>query len=250
MYVPTPDAEQGARLLKGRSARWRRFASSPDGSRLTVAGSQAVGIWDIDSLELVTTLHADTDLRPGILALSFASRDRLLTFAAPPTFGRRAPIPVLTWDLSTGQPIARTTLEVPPVRDIQRALVTHNHQVFLAAGWSATIAWRLDHPSPVAMVPRGVTGQALAVSRDGTLAVTCGGPPEDAMMAVTVKLEELRLWSLPELRQLQSWKLTDSAWSAASRGGSAATGLTGFARTDPDALRTSTARDRGSRRGR
>jgi WD40 repeat protein len=191
------------RRLKGSPNRWRRFAISPDGTRLAVAGWRAVRIWELESLEPVITLRSDPDLPPGMLTLSFSSRDRLVTF------GRQAPIPVVTWDLSTGHVIARSTLEVPPVPDIQRALVTHDHQVFLAAGRSAIIAWRLDHPSPLAMVPEEVSGQALAVSRDGTLAVTSGRRAEDASPEVGRQVEELRLWSLPELHQLHSWKLRD-----------------------------------------
>jgi WD40 repeat protein len=201
LYEPE---QRAARRLKGSGSRWRRFAISPDGSRLAVAGWEAIGIWELESLKVVTTLPVDPDLPQGILALSFASRDRLVTF------GRCAPIPVVTWDLSTGQAIARRTLEIPPVPDIQRALVTHDQQAFLAAGRSATIAWRLDHPFPVAIVSEEVSGQALAVSRDGALAVTSGRPPEGAGVQPTgFSSEKLRLWSLPELRQLQSWKLSD-----------------------------------------
>ena len=198
LQSPAPPA------LEGSPRRWRRFAIAPDGSRLAVAGWEAVHVWELEALELVTTLRFDHGLTPGVLAISFASRDRLVTLA------RRSPIPAVTWDLSSRQAIVRTTLEVPPVPGIQRALVTRDHRFFIAAGETATIVWRLDNASLVVVVPHGVSGQALAVSPDGTLAATCGGPDEvDGQRLAGVKVEVLRLWSLPELRPLQSWNLRD-----------------------------------------
>jgi hypothetical protein len=53
------------------------------------------------------------------------------------------------------------------------------------------------------------SGQALAVSLDGTLAATSGPETPGAQQMTYLPDEVLRLWSLPDLREIQCWKLQD-----------------------------------------
>ena len=60
----------------------------------------------------------------------------------------------------------------------------------------------------MANVPYVASGQALAVSLDGTLAATSGPETPGAQMTL-LSHEVLRLWSLPDLREIECWKLQD-----------------------------------------
>jgi WD40 repeat protein len=178
-------------------SRWRRIAVSPDGSRLAVAGWNSIDVWSLERFGHLTTIRVDPGLGLGIMALAFSSRTSLVTI------GRSNPAPILTWDLATARIVARRTLLMPRASHIARAIVTCDSQLVVAADRDETTVWRLDTPAAVARVSFGMSGQALAVSLDGTLAATFGGG------SAGTADEMLRLWSLPDLRELQSWSLQD-----------------------------------------
>jgi hypothetical protein len=148
-------------------------------------------------LELVTTLHIEPDFPPGMLTLFFLSDTTLVTI------GRNSPIPVLTWDLRSLRLVNRSTLTMPRVHDVRRALVTPNNRFLVAVGSSDTICWRLDSPEPVGHLSSGGSGQALAGSADSTLAAISGGDTQIS----DVGYEALRLFFLPDLRELGRWNL-------------------------------------------
>jgi WD40 repeat protein len=178
-------------------SRWRRIAVSSDGSRLAVAGWNSIDVWSLERFGHLTTIRVDPGLGLGIMALAFSSGNTLVTI------GRSNPAPILTWDLATARIVVRRTLVMPRAGHIARAIVTCDSQLVVAADPDETTVWQLDTPAAVAKVPFGLSGQALAVSLDGTLAATFGGGPADTAD------EKLRLWSLPDLRELQSWSLRD-----------------------------------------
>jgi WD40 repeat protein len=186
----------------GSPRRWRRFALSADGNRLALAGWDVIDVWDLERFELVTTLRVKPGEPPGMLALFFRSDTTLVTI------GRSKPVPVLTWDLRSQRVVARATLSMAHAEYFQRATVTSDHRFLIASGAGETIVWRLDTSALVANVPYEASGQALAVSFDGTLAATSGPETPDAQMTV-LSHEVLRLWSLPDLREIECWKLQD-----------------------------------------
>lgn len=182
------------RSLGGSLRRRRRIAISPGGSLLAVAGRDAVEVWDLDRVEPVTTLHFDGAFPYGLLALAFCSDTNLVTVASTD------PIAVLTWDLTSRTIAARGILESPTLKQVSRAIVAADQQ-FLVASGSETTVWRLDTPTPVATVPHGAAGQAVALSLDATLLATSD---DQAAGDGT-----LRVWSLPDLQEIHSWTLRD-----------------------------------------
>jgi hypothetical protein len=51
---------------RGSPRRWRRFALSADGNRLALAGWDVIDVWDLEPLELVTTLRIEPGDPPGM----------------------------------------------------------------------------------------------------------------------------------------------------------------------------------------
>lgn len=180
---------------RGSSQRWRRVAISPDGSHLAVAGTHAVDLWDLETCTCVTRLTVETDGPDGLFALDFRSDDVLTGV------GRADPSPVLTWDLHSRRVIDRRELP-QQIKKVQRAMVTPNHQFFVAASWHETTVWRLDTCAAVGSVPHGIAGQALAISPDGRLAATSGADLMDGSDD-----RRIRLWSLPDLREIRQWSV-------------------------------------------
>jgi WD40 repeat protein len=197
-----PEGISYLRELHGSPRRWRRFAISPDGSQLAAAGWDAIDIWDIERFELITTLRMAGVFPPGMLALFFGSSTSLVTI------GRGNPMPVLTWDLMSHRVVAHATLAMSRAKYFERARVTSDHRFLIAAGHEGTNVWRLETLTLVASVPHGTTGQALAVSWDGSLVATFGFDPPIGQTP-HASHEVLRLWSLPDLREIQCWKLRD-----------------------------------------
>jgi len=186
----------------GSTRRWRRFALSADGNRLALAGWDVIDVWDLERFELVTTLRVTPGEPPDILALFFRSDTTLVTI------GRSTPVPVLTWDLKSQRVVARASLSMAHAEYFERATLTSDHRFLIASGRGETIVWRLDTSTLVANVPSGASGQALAVSADGTLAAT-SGRETPGTQPTGPSQEVLRLWSVPDLREIQCWNLRD-----------------------------------------
>jgi WD40 repeat protein len=186
-----PDDEQAAYdyLPKASPHRWRRFAVSPDSRRLALAGWNAVEIWDLERFSRDTTLAIESGLPPGLIALFFAS-DTVLK-----TIGRGATAPVLTWDVPAQRITDTAVLTMPGAETVTTAVATVSGHV-VTASYNETAVWHLDNAAPVATVPYGIDGRALAVSMDGRYAATSSHG-------------ELQLWSLPNLTELHRWHLSD-----------------------------------------
>ncbi len=194
-----------SRHVGGSPRRWRRFAVSADAGRLAVAGFDTVRIYTLAPLEMSASVDGLSHLPHGILALGFVGVDRLVIV------GRKTPMPVWVWDLNSRRMIARRDFTVPPIEGITRAIIAPDNGLLVAGGDRAIVVWRLDDPSPVAMTWSGISGQALAVSADATMAATSGPAPveNETERVVGVREEQIRLWSLPDLREIHSWSLTD-----------------------------------------
>jgi WD40 repeat protein len=184
--------------VRGSLNRRRRIGFSPDGRRLAVAGADSVDIWDLDLVARVATLQFEPALPSGVLAVFFSSNATVVTV------GDSDPLPVLTWDLAAETVVAHAMLNIPPSKYVSRATLTPDRCFLVAAGHVETTVWRLDSPTPVAVAPYDTTGQALAVSADGTLAATSGYEDDARASGAT-----LRVWSLPDLQKLWSWNLRD-----------------------------------------
>ena len=191
-------ASSSASGVCGSLNRRRRIALSPDGGRLAVAGADIIDVWDLERVDRVATLQFEPGLPSGVLALFFSSNTAVVTI------GASDPLPVLTWDVATQSVVAHAMLNTPPSKSVSRAMLTPDHQFLVAAGDSETTVSRLDSPTPVAVVPHGTSGQALAVSADGAFAATCARE-----IAADGSREILRVWSLPDLHELHSWNLAD-----------------------------------------
>jgi hypothetical protein len=183
--------------LGGSSFRWRRVAVSADSLRVAVAGGDAIELWELAPARRITTLHFP-QLQSGIIALYFASDAAVVLIA------RSDPLQVLTYDLASGQVASLSTLERPRAKVLNRVLPTPNRQFIIGSSGEETTAWKVDADGRVASVDYGTTGQAIAVSPDGTLVAIAGfekrGAPSD---------EILQLLSIPDLREIQRWNLTD-----------------------------------------
>jgi WD40 repeat protein len=197
------EATRRSHATRGSANRWRRVAVSADGERLAVASLQTVRIFTLEPFAIDGTVDGLSGLSHGILALDFIDADRLMIV------GRGEPMPVLVWDVNLRRMVDRRELEVPPIDGISRAVIAVDKQLMVAAGDTATVVWRLDQSSPVAMIASGITGQALAVSADGTLAATSGSVVNDPERGQGLKDQLVRLWSLPVLREIASWNLTN-----------------------------------------
>jgi hypothetical protein len=120
-------------------------------------------------------------------------------------------MPIWVWDLNSRRMVARRDLTVPAIEGISRAIIAPDDALLVAGGNRAIVVWRLDEPSPVAMTSSGISGQALALSADATMAATSGTAPveNETERVEGVRAERIRLWSLPDLRELHSWSLAD-----------------------------------------
>jgi WD40 repeat protein len=180
--------------------RWRRVAISPDGACLAVAGSHAIDLWDLDTCARITRLVVESDNVHGIFAVYFRSNNVLTCIS------RESPAAVVTWALDSGQIIDRAELPLPQGA-WQRALMTPNQEYFVAASGNDTTVWRLDTRGCVAAVAHGIAGQGIAVSSDGELAATAGHDVRNSADSVDDRV--VRLWSLPDLREICRWNLLD-----------------------------------------
>lgn len=174
--------------------RVKRFAWSADGSRLAVAGWDAVDLWDLRRLELERefAVPVESSLPPGILAVCFDS-DTTLRIVA-----RNDVADVLTWDVVAQKEVGRSTLAVPNAKKVQRAMVSPDSQYLVCSGVDTTVT---GIGGSVTTLPYGSFGQAIAVSRDAPLIATCGftrEPVREDRDAEPV----LRVSSLPDLREL------------------------------------------------
>lgn len=161
-----------------------------------------IDIWNLERIELITTLRITAGLPQGMLALFFGSDGRLRTI------GRDNPMPVLTWDIDAPRVVSVGLLETAHAAFFERAAITSDELVLVATGPRETTVWHLDSSKRLATVPHGANGQALAVSLDGTIAATAGHEIPGSH-ATFVESEALRLWSLPDLREIRCWKLRD-----------------------------------------
>ena len=181
----------------GSPRRWRRFAFSPDGSQLAVAGSTAIELWSLPQPSRVATVQIEPSRPPGLLAMFFSACGGRLT-----AIGRDSPSPITTWDVRTGRVIARRSLEIESPWHLDTAVVTADGQFMIAANGDYTSVWRLEPPCLVASVPLGIAGRALAVSRDGRRFATASSDSE-------AEQPTLRIWGLPDVTQVRSWNLQD-----------------------------------------
>jgi WD40 repeat protein len=189
--------------VRGSGRRWRRFAVSADSGLLAVAGFDRVGIYRLAPFGMMASVDGLPDLPYGILALGFIGADHLAII------GRDEPMPVSVWDLKLRRVVERRELSVPPINGIARAIIAGASGLVVAGGYEATVVWRLEDRSPAAMTSCAMSGQALAVSADATTAATSGPPPtaNETERVDGVRVEQIRLWSLPDLRELASWRV-------------------------------------------
>jgi len=68
----------------------------------------------------------------------------------------------------------RSTLNSPRAKFLDRVLPTPNRQFIIGSGSEETTVWKVDVEARIASVDHGATGQAIAVSRDGTLVAIAG----------------------------------------------------------------------------
>ena len=188
---------------RGSPRRWRRFAISPDARQLAVAMRDHVRIYTLAPFDMTANVSDLWHFPHGIVALGFVGVDHLVIV------GRNEPMPVRVCDVKSGRVVERRNFEVPPIEGITRAIVVSDKRLVVAGGYRATVVWRLDEASPAAMIPCPIAGQALAVSADGTMAAISGALEYEAVRVSNVREEWIRLWSLPELRELKSWRVAD-----------------------------------------
>jgi hypothetical protein len=201
-FPARPDAPQASGdSVVPISRRARRFALSKDGSRLAVARTYAVEIWDLGRLECVSSLPLEGGRPPGTLALFFDSDDALAIV------GRhdQDTAHLVTWDVVSHQMINRRILHMPGAARMARMMVTADARHLVGVSGTETIVVRLDGSHRSTNVRHGSYGQALAVSVDGRMAATCseGG----IQPAVGVLQPVVRVWSLPNLHQIYQWNL-------------------------------------------
>jgi WD40 repeat protein len=188
---------------RGSPRRWRRFAISPDARQLAVAMRDHVRIYTLAPFEMTASVNDLWHFPHGIVALGFVGVDHLVIV------GRNEPMPVRVCDVKSGRVVERRNFEVPPIEGITRAIVLSEQRLVVAGGYRAMVVWRLDGASPVAMTPCPIAGQGLAVSADGTMAATSGAVEYETVRVSNLRDEWIRLWSLPDLRELMSWRVAD-----------------------------------------
>jgi len=91
---------------------------------------------------------------------------------------------------------------------LERAIPASDGKYLVAASGAETLTWRFDDPEPVAAVGHGIAGQALGVSRDGRFAATYNNRRQVDRGGAWPDWDwesRIRLWSLPDLREICHW---------------------------------------------
>ena len=164
--------------------RWRQFAISPDSAWLAVAnGRSAVDLWDLEQQRHVDTVVLDPEHSVRVCALAFISERQLRVVGHERSS-------ILTVDVMARHIV--TTQPWPRKEVYDRILLTADGRYLVAKTWNTKIdVWELEPPRLVASVPVNVSGQALALSADGTRGASYSFDPGG-----------LQVWSLPNLQEI------------------------------------------------